>query len=72
MKAIEGVIIAAKADLNGDTMAAAIASFNHVPGGANVLFMDGHVEFLKYTGPGNDAKFPVVTYTAPYSTKIIE
>ncbi|HOZ47441.1 MAG TPA: DUF1559 domain-containing protein [Candidatus Hydrogenedentes bacterium] len=23
-------------------------SFNHVPGGGNVLFMDGHVEFLKY------------------------
>jgi prepilin-type processing-associated H-X9-DG protein len=22
--------------------------FNHVPGGANVLFMDGHVEFLRY------------------------
>lgn len=22
--------------------------FNHVPGGANVLFMDGHVEFMKY------------------------
>jgi prepilin-type N-terminal cleavage/methylation domain-containing protein/prepilin-type processing-associated H-X9-DG protein len=22
--------------------------FNHVPGGANVLFMDGHVEFIKY------------------------
>ena len=22
--------------------------FNHVPGGANVLFMDGHVEFLKW------------------------
>jgi len=22
--------------------------FNHVPGGANVLFMDGHVEFAKY------------------------
>lgn len=22
--------------------------FNHVPGGGNVLFMDGHVEFLKY------------------------
>jgi prepilin-type processing-associated H-X9-DG protein len=21
---------------------------NHVPGGANVLYMDGHVEFLKY------------------------
>ncbi len=25
-----------------------IVSFNHVPGGANVLFMDGHVEFIKY------------------------
>ena len=22
--------------------------FNHIPGGANVLFMDGHVEFLRY------------------------
>jgi prepilin-type processing-associated H-X9-DG protein len=24
--------------------------FNHVPGGCNVLFMDGHVEFMKYPG----------------------
>jgi prepilin-type N-terminal cleavage/methylation domain-containing protein/prepilin-type processing-associated H-X9-DG protein len=31
-------------------------SFNHVPGGANVLFMDGHVEFIKYA-PDND--FPI-------------
>ncbi len=23
-------------------------SFNHLPGGCNVLYMDGHVEFLKY------------------------
>jgi len=22
--------------------------FNHVPGGANVLYMDGHVEFIRY------------------------
>ena len=29
--------------------------FNHVPGGANVLFLDGHVEFVRYPG-----KFPVV------------
>ena len=28
--------------------------FNHMPGGCNVLFMDGHVEFVKYKG-----KFPV-------------
>jgi prepilin-type processing-associated H-X9-DG protein len=23
---------------------------NHVPGGCNVLYMDGHVEFVKYPG----------------------
>ncbi len=29
--------------------------FNHVPGGCNVLFMDGHVEFIRYTPlPGID------------------
>ncbi len=31
------------------------ASFNHVPGGRNVLFLDGHVEFQNYdneAGPG--------------------
>ena len=29
--------------------------FNHVPGGSNILFMDGHVEFVRWpgsTGPG--------------------
>ncbi len=25
-------------------------AFNHVPGGSNVLYMDGHVAFLKYPG----------------------
>jgi prepilin-type N-terminal cleavage/methylation domain-containing protein/prepilin-type processing-associated H-X9-DG protein len=25
-------------------------SFNHVPGGGNVLYMDGHVDFVKYPG----------------------
>jgi len=29
--------------------------FNHAPGGSNVLYMDGHVSFLRYaSGPGND------------------
>jgi prepilin-type processing-associated H-X9-DG protein len=33
----------------------AVQLFNHVPGGANVLYMDGHVSFVRY---GPDGKFP--------------
>lgn len=29
------------------------AKFNHVPGGSNVLFMDGHVEFQRYIEKGD-------------------
>jgi prepilin-type N-terminal cleavage/methylation domain-containing protein/prepilin-type processing-associated H-X9-DG protein len=34
--------------------------FNHLPGGANVLYMDGHVEFERYPG----SKFPAHIYAA--------
>jgi prepilin-type N-terminal cleavage/methylation domain-containing protein/prepilin-type processing-associated H-X9-DG protein len=34
-------------------------TFNHVPGGSNVLYMDGHVEFQKYPG-----KYPVTHFAA--------
>jgi len=30
--------------------------FNHIPGGCNVLYMDGHVEFVKYK-----SKFPIIS-----------
>ena len=33
--------------------------FNHLPGGCNVLYMDGHVEFIKYP-----ARYPVSQYVA--------
>jgi prepilin-type N-terminal cleavage/methylation domain-containing protein/prepilin-type processing-associated H-X9-DG protein len=33
-----------------DISAAEIKYFNHVPGGGNVLYMDGHVGFVKYPG----------------------
>ncbi len=26
------------------------SAFSHVPGGSNVVYMDGHVSFLKYPG----------------------
>lgn len=32
------------------------ASFNHVPGGGNVLYLDGHVTFLRYQ---KDGEFPI-------------
>jgi prepilin-type N-terminal cleavage/methylation domain-containing protein/prepilin-type processing-associated H-X9-DG protein len=45
-----------------------VLKFNHVPGGCNVLYMDGHVEFLRYANQGG--KFPVtnVPLTPPGKT----
>jgi prepilin-type processing-associated H-X9-DG protein len=37
-------VMSDKANLN-------VSDFNHVPGGGNILYMDGHVEFVKYPGP---------------------
>ncbi len=37
------------------------ASFNHVPGGVNALYMDGHVEFKKYSENG---EYPANRLTA--------
>ena len=35
-----------------DNVATDTAMFNHVPGGSNVLYMDGHVDYVRYpTGP---------------------
>jgi prepilin-type processing-associated H-X9-DG protein len=34
-----------------DNVATRVERFNHVPGGANVLYMDGHVAFVRYPGP---------------------
>ena len=38
----------------GDLVTTDVALFNHVPGGSNFLYLDGHVEFLRYEelGPG--------------------
>jgi prepilin-type N-terminal cleavage/methylation domain-containing protein/prepilin-type processing-associated H-X9-DG protein len=42
-----------------------LTQFNHIPGGGNVLFMDGHVEFQKYPGdkfPYNEIGMPAVRW----------
>jgi len=42
---------------------AGVARFNHVPGGSNVLFMDGHVQFMRLnSGP------PLNTTFAPFES----
>ncbi len=48
-----------------------IEVFNHVPGGSNVLYMDGHVEFVRYQGLSG--KYPVrngAGNDADYSAKL--
>lgn len=34
-----------------DSVSGTSSDFNHLPGGANVLYMDGHVVFVSYPGP---------------------
>lgn len=43
--------------------------FNHVPGGANILYMDGHVSFVKYPADHSQATWPMskVSMTKPHS-----
>lgn len=33
-----------------DSISTEPRDFNHLPGGANVLYMDGHIEFIRYPG----------------------
>ena len=50
-----------------DTFATPSASqplFNHIPGGCNVLYMDGHVEFVRYI-PDSNPNDAVVPGTEP-------
>ena len=43
-------------DLTNIVVSSGNVDYNHVPGGGNVLYMDGHVKFLKYEAEG---KFPI-------------
>lgn len=42
-----------------DQVSTEVDQFNHVPGGSNVLYMDGHVEFIRYPG-----EWPITTIVA--------
>ena len=43
-------------------MGQGVTKFNHLPGGCSVLFMDGHVEFIRY---GNE-DFPIMQWAAGF------
>jgi len=49
-----------------DRVATFVQQYNHVPGGSNVLFMDGHVEFIRYPG-----SVPVTKGTAAFIGAIL-
>lgn len=38
-----------------------VNEFNHIPGGGNILYMDGHVEFVKYPAPPASSKYWLFT-----------
>jgi prepilin-type processing-associated H-X9-DG protein len=46
-----------------DNVATVAAEYNHVPGGSNVLYLDGHVTFVRYPGPDDS---PVTTAAAQF------
>jgi len=33
-----------------DLVSTDVSQFNHVPGGVNILYLDGHVQFERYPG----------------------
>jgi prepilin-type processing-associated H-X9-DG protein len=39
-----------------DLTSADVSQFNHIPGGGNVLYMDGHVEFIRFPGEFPNAR----------------
>jgi len=49
-----------------DQVGTEIETYNHVPGGGNVLYMDGHVEFLKYP-----SEYPVCTTWAAFGEVVV-
>lgn len=47
------------------TNARSTETFNHLPGGSNVLYLDGHVTFVKYRS-GPDGQYPVTEFVAAW------
>lgn len=46
-------------------MGQGVLKFNHAPGGSNVLYMDGHVEFIRYPD-----RYPITRWVAGYYASV--
>jgi prepilin-type N-terminal cleavage/methylation domain-containing protein/prepilin-type processing-associated H-X9-DG protein len=53
--------------MSWDRLSTTSADFNHVPGGVNILYLDGHVEFVKFPG-----KAPVQALFAQFDAMVNE
>jgi prepilin-type N-terminal cleavage/methylation domain-containing protein/prepilin-type processing-associated H-X9-DG protein len=53
--------------LMADMISTISEEFSHIPGGANVLYMDGHVKFIRYP-----SKVPITQAFAAFTTSLIE
>lgn len=56
----EGAVAASRVPIAWDHISTATADFAHVPGGGNILYLDGHVEFVRYPGE----RFPMTEDSA--------
>jgi prepilin-type N-terminal cleavage/methylation domain-containing protein/prepilin-type processing-associated H-X9-DG protein len=43
-----------------------VQSFNHLPSGSNVLYLDGHVELVKYEAGPEDDSYPITEFVASW------
>lgn len=55
-----GAAAASRIPLMWDHVTAKVIDFSHAPGGGNVLYLDGHVEFLRYPA----SRFPMTVDSA--------
>jgi prepilin-type processing-associated H-X9-DG protein len=55
-----GTMAASSFAAQWDNLSATAADFNHLPGGSNVLYLDGHAEFVKWPAE----TYPVNPYMA--------
>jgi len=53
-----------------DQVGPSLMFFSHRPFGANVCYMDGHVEFIKYVQPLKPQNFPVSPFMAQFAQEL--